>query len=92
MAHQDAIRTLIESEDPAARIDAHLLLGERALRRDDSDSALHHFREAADLDPTDERPRTALLDLEGASTRPTNRAGGRTTFWRWMFGSKRAEA
>ena len=91
MPHNDAIRTIIEDEDPAARIDAHMLLGKRALNREDEDSALHHFREAADLDPTDERPRAALLELEGASTRKSSKPA-RTTFWRWLFRSRNAEA
>lgn len=88
MPHQDAIRTLIEDTDPEARIDAHLLLGKRALSREDETAALHHFREAADLDPTDERPRAALLELEGASTRRPKK----TTFWRWVFRSRKAQA
>ncbi len=91
MPHRDAIRTLIESDDPHARVDAHLVLGQRALRRSRPDSALHHFREAADLDPTDERPRAALLELEGAAARRLQK-GGRTSFWRWLFGSGRGTA
>ncbi len=89
MPHQDAIRTLIEEEDPNLRIDAHMLLGRRALNREDEDSALSHFREAADLDPTDERPRTALLEMEGASTR---KKPARSTFLRWLFTGRKAEA
>lgn len=93
MPHQDAIRTIIEEEDPALRIDAHLLLGQRALSRDDPEAAIHHFREAADLDPTDERPRTALLDLEGAKGRKLRaKTANKTSFWRWLFRSKKAEA
>ena len=90
MPHQDAIRTLIEDTNPEARIDAHLLLGKRALSREDETSALSHFREAADLDPTDERPRTALLELEGASKRRPK--APRSTFWGRVFRSRRAQA
>lgn len=93
MPHNDAIRTLIEEEDPTLRAGAHLVLGERALSRDDTQAAILHFREAADLDPTDERPRTALLTLEGVKSREKLKAKvGRTSFWRWLFRSRRAEA
>lgn len=89
MPHEHAIRTLIEDEDPAARVDAHLLLGKRAMERSDNESAAHHFREAADLDPTDERPRTALLEVEGVASK---RRGPRTSFWRFLMGGRRGEA
>lgn len=89
MPHQDAIRTLIEEEDPVLRVEAHLVLGRRALNREDSDAARTHFREAADLDPTDERPRTALLEIEGVQTR---KKPARSAFWRWIFRGRRAEA
>ena len=87
MPHTEAVLTLIEDTDPHRRMQAHLTLGERALDRQDTDTALVHFREARDLDPTDERPRTALLELEGAARRP-----GRVTFWRWLMRRKGAEA
>lgn len=89
MPHEQAIRTLIEDEDPVARVDAHLLLGKRALERSDAESAAHHFREAADLDPTDERPRAALLEVEGVGSRPRP---ARTSFWRFLFRGRRGEA
>lgn len=95
MPHRDAIQTLIEDEDPARRIDAHMLLGRRALTRDDEDSARHHFLEAVDLDPTDERPRTALLEIEGAKgrdARATKPRTGRMGFWRWLFRLDSAQA
>jgi len=54
---------LMEETDPAIRLDAHLELGRRAVARDDLDTAETHFREASELDPTDERPRAELRGL-----------------------------
>ena len=90
MPHQDAIRILIEDRDPQHRLDAHVTLGERALERSDVDSARSHFRQAADLDPTDERPRSALLQLEGAASRRSG--AGHIGFWRWLMKRSGAEA
>jgi hypothetical protein len=39
-------------------------LGQRALDREDVGTARCHFMEAADLNPTDELPRTILEELE----------------------------
>jgi predicted ATPase len=89
MLHHDSIRILIEDSDPQRRLDAHVTLGERALLRSDVDSARSHFRQAADLDPTDERPRAALLQLEGAASRSP--AAPPLSFWRWLM-KKRGNA
>jgi hypothetical protein len=56
-------RVLVEETDPAARLDAHLELGRRAAEREEFDTAETHFREALELDPTDERPKAELRGL-----------------------------
>lgn len=58
-----------------ARIDAHLELGRRALETDEVERAAMHFREACDLDPTDERPRAELRGL--------GKLNQRTRWWLW---------
>jgi hypothetical protein len=73
----------MEEADPIRRCAAHLALGRRAITRDDVVAATDHFREAADLDPTDERPRAALLDIEGLRS-DTRSSWGRSVFG-WLF-------
>lgn len=65
----DPIQVLLEESDPLQRSAAHLALGQRAMAREDLGAATHHFREAADLDPTDERPRSYLRTIEPAKPR-----------------------
>jgi hypothetical protein len=77
------VRVLMEEADPIRRCAAHLVLGQRAITRDDVVTATDHFREAAELDPTDERPRAALLDIEGLQS-DTRSSWGRTIFG-WLF-------
>ena len=60
-------RVLVEETDPIARLDAHLELGRRAAKRSDLDTAETHFREALELDPTDERPKAELRGLGRAN-------------------------
>ena len=56
-------RLLVEETDPQIRLAAHLELGRRALGRRDLEIAETHFRQACDLDPTDERPRAELRGM-----------------------------
>lgn len=58
---------LIEESDPRVRLAAHLELGRRAVARRELELAQAHFREASDLDPTDERPRAELRGLSPAA-------------------------
>ena len=60
---QALVQVLIENPDPSVRARAHAELGRRAAARDDVDKALLHYREAAELDPTDDVPRQALQTL-----------------------------
>ena len=57
---REAVTTLLHDADPMRRSKAHTTLGEKALANDDLDTAEVHLKEAADLDPTDEVPRTLL--------------------------------
>ena len=66
------------------RAQAHVLLGERAQGLGDDAAAALHFREAIDLDPTDERPRAALLGLEGLQARTASEAVRKRRFWGWL--------
>jgi len=78
------VRVLMEEADPIRRCAAHLELGHRAMHRDDVVSATDHFREAMELDPTDERPRAALLDLEGVRAADTGKSWRKSVFgWLW---------
>lgn len=76
------VRVLLEETDPLRRSQAHLALGQRAAARDDADTACQHFREAADLDPTDERPRSLLRHLDGGQKRARRGVLGFLTSWR----------
>jgi hypothetical protein len=69
---------------------AHLELGRRASARDDVHQAALHFREAMDLDPTDERPREALRRLGLPATPEADAPAPRRGFWRWIGGRGRA--
>ena len=54
---------LIQETDPRLRSTAHLVLGRRAMRRNDLGLATEHFREAASLDPDSPLPKRALHSL-----------------------------
>lgn len=69
-------RILAEEFDPAARLNAHLELGRRALATDDLTGAETHFTEACELDPTDERARAELRGLGKLKKQ-------RKSWWRW---------
>ena len=77
------VRVLMEEADPIRRCAAHLELGFRAITRDDVETATDHFREAAELDPTDERPRAALMNLEGVSM--DNGKSWRQSVFGWLW-------
>lgn len=65
------VTTLLENPDPVARSRAHRTLAERAERRDQWSVARIHYREALELDPTDEVARAKLITDPG--TTPINR-------------------
>ncbi len=69
--NEQAIRTLLGDTDPVRRSRAHYLLGRSALDRSDLLTARDHFSEAADLDPTDERPRSELATLTAVPAQKT---------------------
>ena len=71
-------RVLAEEADPRIRLDAHLELGRRALAIRELDLAETHFREASELDPSDERPRAELRGLGKL------RAPARASRW-WLW-------
>ena len=50
----DPVHVLVHNADPASRSKAHQELARRAAARDDKTMAAFHFKEALDLDPTDE--------------------------------------
>ncbi len=50
----DPVQVLVHNADPTSRSKAHQELGRRAVARDDKTMAAFHFKEALDLDPTDE--------------------------------------
>lgn len=50
----DPVSVLVHNADPTSRSKAHQELGRRAMARDDKTMAAFHFKEALDLDPTDE--------------------------------------
>jgi len=70
---------LLDETDPFRRARAHFALGQRAMARNDVDTAMSHLRRAADLDPTDERPKELLHRIQP-------RQHGRATGWRRLFG------
>ncbi len=72
-------RVLVEETDPGARLDAHLELGRRAAQRSDLDTAETHFRQALELDPTDERPKAELRGLGRA--KPAKKRRFFKSFW-----------
>lgn len=73
----DAVRVLLEETDPIRRSAAHRDLAERAMAREDLIEARVHFREAADIDPTDEVSREVLKSLPQEST---------PSWWRRLLG------
>ena len=54
------VTVLLENPDPVSRSRAHRSLAERALAREEIDVARSHYREAVELDPTDEVARAEL--------------------------------
>lgn len=74
----DPLAVLVEDTDAVARSRAHTALGRRAMARRDVSQAELHFRQAADLDPTDEVPRQILSEL----ARPAPR---RRRLKDWLF-------
>lgn len=65
------VQVLLEDPDPLRRSRAHLALGRKAMAQEELEIATEHFRAAADLDPTDERPRSYLRGLGGVRRRRT---------------------
>ncbi len=65
-----AVLVLLEESDPLRRCAAHLELGQRAIARHDLATAVDHLQEAADLDPTDERPKSILRDIARKEEKP----------------------
>lgn len=63
-AAEDPVRVLLENGDPIPRSRAHYKLGKRAWAENHVGRAQRHFQEAADLDPTDERPLLELARIE----------------------------
>jgi hypothetical protein len=58
------VSVLLEDDDPVHRSRAHTALGQRALERQDVNTAREHLEQATDLDPTDEVPKRLLATLE----------------------------
>lgn len=50
----DPVSVLVHNPDPTCRSKAHQELGRRAAARDDKTMAAFHFKEALELDPTDD--------------------------------------
>lgn len=73
---RDPRMVLVEESNPTLRMDAHLELGRRAREQNNLSSAETHFREAFDLDPTDERPRAELRGLGRLIEKPKRRLLG----------------
>jgi hypothetical protein len=69
-------RVLLDDTDPQSRARAHVVLGERAIAREDWPTAEAHLREALDLDPTSRRARQLLDGLD----RPPEKRG----FANWL--------
>jgi Tfp pilus assembly protein PilF len=63
------VAVLLEDHDPVHRSRAHTALGQRALARQDVNTAREHLEEATDLDPTDETPKRLLATLEAPKRR-----------------------
>jgi len=59
----DPVDVIASDPDPMSRSRAHTALGRRAAARSDTDQAIWHYREALDLDPTDEVPKDELRGL-----------------------------
>lgn len=60
---------LMEETDPVVRSKAHAELGNRALSTDNVPKAVIHYREALELDPTDEVSRDQLERLSRQKSR-----------------------
>ncbi len=61
---------LLEDGDPLTRARAHTELGKRAIARRDFQTAEEHLLEAIDLDPTDEVPKTLLVEIPKTEPAP----------------------
>lgn len=84
------VKTLLEDPSEVNRSRAHYDLGRLAVAEHAVERAARHFREAADLDPTDEQPIRALKalgDLTDEAARPTG-----TFLGRLFAGFRRANA
>jgi len=85
----DPVDILAEDADPVLRSRAHAELARRAAARNDVDQATLHYREAFDLDPTDETPIEALHSL-GVTAQPReDPEQRRSAFARWLHGLRR---
>ena len=71
---------LLEESDPLQRSAAHLELGHRALARDNRQLAETHYREAAQLNPSDPQAAQALQGI-GATLEAARRPRGGLFGW-----------
>lgn len=76
----DPVRILLECIDPAARLEAHLTLAQRALARNDNAAVRAHCAAAAALAADDPRPAAIVRSLGGAGRR-----GRLLSAARWAF-------
>ena len=68
-APDNPVAVLLEDHDPVHRSRAHTALGQRALERQDLDTAREHLEQAQDLDPTDETPKRLLARMAAPKRR-----------------------
>ncbi len=80
------VKTLLEDPSEVNRSRAHFELGRIAVADHAVEKAARHFREAADLDPTDEQPIRALRALGEVEA---ERVGVGGFFGRWLGGWRR---
>jgi Flp pilus assembly protein TadD len=84
-AENHPVEILLEDSDPLNRSRAHTELGRRAVARSDVERAAWHFREAFELDPTDETPRDALRSLgQPMSQEPATQPGLLGRLWKGL--------
>lgn len=76
MQRSELVQVLIEDPSEINRSRAHAQLGQLALDHDNVDKAVLHFKEAVELDPTDEVSRDALALLT-EEEEPAQSAWGR---------------
>lgn len=78
----DPVLVLLESGDPAARLEAHLALAERALARGDAAAVRAHCAAAAAIAAGDPRPTALVRSLEGTGRRERLLSAARWAFRR----------